>query len=222
MSWIDQVKFDASGLVPVVAQEADTGAVLMLAYANREALLHTVRSGEAHYWSRSRAEMWRKGATSGNGQRIDEVRLDCDGDAVLYRVRQTGPACHTGSPSCFARRVQDAALDPAGDTGHALSRLEALVAERDRARPPGSYTTYLLEQGLDKTLKKVGEESTEAVIAAKNADAAAIRAEVADLLFHLLVMLHQCDVPLTGVWAEMDRRFGAPARGAGRGERPPA
>lgn len=122
-SWIDQLKFDERGLVAVVAQEAGTGEVLMLAWADREALTKTVETGRAHYWSRSRGALWQKGETSGHVQEVREVRVDCDGDAVLYRVAQTGPACHTGEGSCFHRRVEEGGLAHAGGTGPLVSRL---------------------------------------------------------------------------------------------------
>ena len=217
MEWIDELSFDERGLLPVVVQEVDTGEVLMLAYANREALHRTVDTGEAHYWSRSRAALWRKGETSGNVQQVHELRPDCDADAVLYRVRQTGPACHTRERSCFHREVSDDALQPAGEMGDVLDRLERTIARRAEERPEGSYTNYLFEQGLDKILKKVGEEATEVVIAAKNAASdsssgspAELRAEVADLFFHLLVLLRERGVPLREIRAELDARFGAP------------
>lgn len=215
--WIDEVAFDDRGLVPVIAQDAETGEVLMLAYANREALRLSAETGAAHYWSRSRAEMWRKGSTSGDVQEIDEIRLDCDGDAVLYRVRQTGSACHTGRGSCFHRALAEASWRPAPETGAVLARLERLVAERDTLRPSGSYTTYLFEQGIDKILKKLGEETTESVIAAKNDDADELRYEVADLLYHLLVLLRARRLPLAEVWRELEQRFGdRPARAESR------
>jgi phosphoribosyl-AMP cyclohydrolase / phosphoribosyl-ATP pyrophosphohydrolase len=212
MSWLDAVRFDERGLVPVVAQEATTGTLLMLAYADRQALERTLASGRAHYWSRSRGALWEKGASSGNVQTVREIRLDCDGDAVLYRVDQTGPACHTGERSCFHRAVADEALAPAGEPAQILARVDALLERRQRERPEGSYTTYLFEQGADKTLKKVGEEATEVVIAAKNGDAAGLAAETADLLFHLLVLLRQQGVPLTEIWEELERRFGQAPR----------
>src|SRR5687768_9166186 len=137
MSWLDELRFDSAGLVPVVTQERGTGEVLMLAYANREALQRTVETGEAHYFSRSRSSLWRKGETSGNVQQVDEVRLDCDGDSVLYRVRQTGPACHTLERTCFHRAVEGAGLVPAGHAGDMLARLEEIVRERDETRPEG-------------------------------------------------------------------------------------
>jgi phosphoribosyl-ATP pyrophosphohydrolase/phosphoribosyl-AMP cyclohydrolase len=212
MSWIEELKFDERGLVPVVAQEATTGEVLMLAYANREALSRTLASGHAHYWSRSRESLWRKGETSGHVQEVLEVRPDCDGDAVLYRVRQTGPACHTLENSCFFRRVEDHGTAPAGSAGHILARLAETVRTRDQERPAGSYTTYLFDKGVDKILKKVGEESTEVVIAAKNQDNGELRAEAADLLFHLLVLFQARGLPLAEIWDELENRFGQASR----------
>jgi phosphoribosyl-ATP pyrophosphohydrolase/phosphoribosyl-AMP cyclohydrolase len=212
MGWIEELKFDAAGLVPVVAQDARTGSVLMLAYADRVALERTVESGRAHFWSRSRKELWEKGATSGNVQNVVEVRVDCDGDAILYRVEQTGPACHTGETSCFHRLVEDNSLVATGEPAHILARMESIVRERDLTRTEGSYTSYLFESGLDKILKKIGEEATEVVIAAKNEDRAALSGEAADLLFHLMVLLRQRGAPLSGIWEELEGRFGRAPR----------
>jgi phosphoribosyl-AMP cyclohydrolase / phosphoribosyl-ATP pyrophosphohydrolase len=212
MSWIEELKFDATGLVPVIAQDLRTGTVLMLAYADREALERTVESGRAHFWSRSRRELWEKGGTSGNIQTVVEVRVDCDGDAILYRVEQSGPACHTGETSCFHRLVEEESLAGAGEPAHILARLETIVRERDLTRTDGSYTSYLFDSGLDKILKKIGEEATEVVIAAKNEDRAALRGEAADLLFHLLVLMRQRGAPLSGVWEELESRFGRAPR----------
>lgn len=212
MSWIDQLNFDARGLIPVVTQDAASAEVLMLAYANRDALERTVDTGRAHYWSRSRGELWQKGATSGHTQEIVEVRADCDGDAVLFRVRQTGPACHTMERSCFFRRVDDGALAHAPGAGHVLDRLEALLRSREAERPEGSYTTYLFDKGVDKILKKVGEEATEVVIAAKNDRPDELRLEAADLVFHLLVLLRARNLPLHEIWQELETRFGQPPR----------
>lgn len=212
MKWLDEIRFDAQGLVPVVAQDAATGEVLMLAYANADALRATLTTGTAHYWSRSRRELWQKGATSGHFQQVKELRVDCDQDAVLYLVHQTGPACHTGERSCFFRVADAQTLGPASPGGHILSRLEEIVARRDKERPDGSYTTYLFNKGIDKTLKKVGEESAEVIIAAKNGDDAELRAEAADLLFHLLVLFRQRELPLGKVWEELEARFGGPTR----------
>lgn len=212
MSWLEQLNFDDRGLVPVVAQAASTGEVLMLAYANREALERTRETGMAHYWSRSRGELWQKGGTSGNVQRVLEVRVDCDGDAVLYRLQQTGPACHTGEHSCFHRAVGPAELEGAGGAGHILGRVEEIVRQREAERPAGSYTTYLFENGIDKVLKKIGEEATEVVIAGKNEDGAELRAESADLLFHLLVLLRVRGIALEEIWEELEGRFGRAPR----------
>ena len=217
MPWIDQITFDERGLVPVVAQDAGTGEVLMLAWATADALRLTRETGRAHYWSRSRGALWIKGETSGHTQQVVDVRVDCDGDAVLYRVRQTGPACHTGARSCFYR-VADGPEDElaeAPDPRHMLSRLESIVAERERARPEGSYTTYLFTQGIDKILKKVGEETAETIIAAKNGDNAELRSETADLLFHLMVLWRARGLEAEEVWGELERRFGrAPREGS--------
>lgn len=212
MSWLDEIRFDRDGLVPVVAQDASSGAVLMLAFANRDALERTAASGAAHYWSRSRGSLWEKGATSGNRQRVLEIRTDCDGDAVLYRVEQTGPACHTLERSCFHRILVDGALEKADTPEHVLSRVEGVIRRRNADRPAGSYTTYLFESGLDKILKKIGEEATETVIAAKNGDAEELRKEVADLFFHLLVLLRARDLPLERIWTELEERFGRSSR----------
>jgi phosphoribosyl-AMP cyclohydrolase / phosphoribosyl-ATP pyrophosphohydrolase len=212
MKWLDEISFDAAGLVPVVAQDVATGEVLMLAYADRDALQRTLATGYAHYFSRSRGKLWKKGETSGHLQRIAEVRTDCDADAVLYRVRQTGPACHTLQRSCFFRAVEDGELAPGGSAAHVLAALEETIRERHSELPEGSYTTYLFQQGLDKILKKVGEESTEVVIAAKNAAHDELRSETADLLFHLLVLLRAQGVELDSVWDELESRFGRKSR----------
>lgn len=212
MRWIEQLAYDANGLVPVVTQEVATGEVLMLAFANREAVELTLSSGRAHYWSRSRGRLWQKGETSGNVQEVVEVRVDCDADTLLYLVRQSGPACHTGEASCFFRRPEGEELAPAAGGGHVLARIEEVVRARSADRPEGSYTTYLFDKGIDKILKKVGEEATEVVIAAKNDAVSEIRAETADLFFHLLVMLRARGVPLSEVWEELETRFGTQSR----------
>jgi phosphoribosyl-ATP pyrophosphohydrolase/phosphoribosyl-AMP cyclohydrolase len=220
MPWTDQITFDERGLVPVVAQDARTGEVLMLAWANAEALRLTRETGRAHYWSRSRQSLWIKGETSGHAQQVVDVRVDCDADAVLYRVHQAGPACHTGERSCFYRSVEGAEteLGEAADPRPMLARLESIIEERERERPEGSYTTYLFEQGVDKVLKKVGEETAETIIAAKNGDNAELTAESADLLFHLMVLWRARGLEADDVWAELERRFGrAPRAGSPEG-----
>jgi phosphoribosyl-AMP cyclohydrolase / phosphoribosyl-ATP pyrophosphohydrolase len=205
-SGLGAVRFNADGLVPVVAQDALSGDLLMVAYANREALERTLATGAAHYFSRSRQALWRKGETSGHTQEVTEVRLDCDGDAVLYRVRQEGPACHTGSRTCFVSRLGAEAGEGPDEGGHLLQRLAATVARRAADRPAGSYTAQLLAAGIPKASQKVGEEAVEVVIAANSEDGARLASETSDLLYHLLVLLQARGVPLDAVWRELDQR----------------
>jgi phosphoribosyl-AMP cyclohydrolase / phosphoribosyl-ATP pyrophosphohydrolase len=192
---VDRVEFAENGLVPVVAQDAATGDVLTLAYANREAVEKTLASGEAHYYSRSRSELWRKGATSGNTQRVVEVRLDCDGDALLYRVEPHGPACHTGEKSCFFTTLAGDGVGVTTADGHEfpfgamVERLAGTIAERHREMPEGSYTVSLIEGGPERLAQKVGEEAVEVVVAALRDDRLA--EESADLVYHLLVLLEE-------------------------------
>jgi phosphoribosyl-ATP pyrophosphohydrolase/phosphoribosyl-AMP cyclohydrolase len=198
---LEGVKFDGRGLVPVVAQDARTGEVLMLAYADRAALERTAATGEAHYYSRSRGELWHKGATSGNTQRVVEMRLDCDGDAVLYRVEPRGPACHTGARSCFFTRL--AGEDAAG-LGEMLARLSRVISERRRALPEGSYTAELFRGGSGRIAQKVGEEAVETVVAALEGER--LEEEAADLLYHLLVLLEDRGVSPDEVARVLDER----------------
>lgn len=207
-AWLSQIKFDADGLVPVVAQESRSGDVLMVAYANQDALRRTHSTGLAHYFSRSRRALWQKGETSGHLQRVREIRVDCDGDTVLYRVEQSGVACHTGDPTCFSQRVTPAGtVERAPITiGHTLDQLAARIRARAIARPEGSYTTRLLTQGPPKIAQKVGEEAVEVVVAALAQDEDRLVAESADLLYHLLVLLQARDVPVERVWQELKQR----------------
>jgi phosphoribosyl-ATP pyrophosphohydrolase/phosphoribosyl-AMP cyclohydrolase len=210
---LSAVRFGADGLVPVVTQESRSGDVLMVAFANRDALDRTLSTGLAHYFSRSRGILWQKGETSGHVQRVTEVRLDCDGDAVLYRVEQTGPACHTGTRTCFSTVVGGEAgkrVSPTGGTedpgGHVLSRLARTIAQRAAERPNGSYTVDLLAGGVGKISQKVGEEAVEVVVAANSEDDERLASEAADLLYHLLVLLQGRGVPLDVVLKELERR----------------
>ena len=207
---IADVKFDKRGLVPVVVQDARTRDVLMLAYMNSQSLNRTLETRETWFWSRSRAELWHKGATSGNTQRVVDVVLDCDGDALVVRVEPAGPACHTGQTSCFHNAIQTESnsKEHDEDLGEVFGRLYGLIEKRKRERPQGSYTTYLFDQGLDKILKKIGEESSETIIAAKNEDRAALAKESCDLLYHLLVMLVDRGVSLADLRDELVRRRG--------------
>jgi len=207
-STLEDVTFDDRGLVPAVVQDAQTRRVLMLAFMNAESLKRTLETGETWFWSRSRAQLWHKGETSGNTQRVVDVCLDCDGDALVVRVEPAGPACHTGQTSCFHNVIQaaDESQQNAGDLGYVLSELHTRVETRKRERPQGSYTSYLFDQGLDKILKKVGEESSETIIAAKNEDRGALTKESCDLLYHLIVLLVERGVTLSNVCDELVRR----------------
>lgn len=197
------IRYDARGLVPAIAQDAYTGEVLMQAYMNAESLQQTLDSGYATYFSRSRNELWRKGATSGHLQRVIRLSYDCDADSILLQVDQTGPACHTGARSCFFNPVIDGDM-PA--TCAILDTIEKTVADRAANPKPGSYTNYLLDKGAEKIGKKVGEEATEAVIAAVKGDADGLAGEAADLLYHLTVLLYQQGVPLRDVWEVLKKR----------------
>src|SRR5918998_5192208 len=200
---LENVRFDESGLVPVVAQDASTGEVLTLAYANREAVEETLAAGEAHYYSRSRQELWRKGATSGNTQKVTEVRLDCDGDALLYRVEPRGPACHTGERTCFFRTMTgegvgvEAAKGDGASFGTVVERLAGMIAQRHREMPDESYTAGLIRRGTERVSQKVGEEAVEVVIAALQDERLA--EETADLVYHLLVLLEERGVGIDEV-----------------------
>ncbi len=209
---VDRVKFDGSGLVPVIAQDAAKGDVLTLAYANREAVEKTLASGEAHYYSRSRSELWRKGATSGNTQKVVEVRLDCDGDALLYMVEPRGPACHTGEETCFFTSLagEGVGVTAAGDDdvlfGTMVERLAGTIAQRHMEMPEGSYTVSLIEGGPERLAQKVGEEAVEVVIAALSGER--LSEEAADLVYHLLVLLEERGVGTEQVAKVLHDRHG--------------
>jgi phosphoribosyl-ATP pyrophosphohydrolase/phosphoribosyl-AMP cyclohydrolase len=183
--------FGADGLIPAVVQDRASGDVLMVAYANAEALSLTARTGQAHFWSRTRKALWRKGETSGNTLTVASMHRDCDGDAVLMTVDPAGPACHTGSRTCFG---SDAVTLAGG-----LGELERVIAGRATADPSESYTARLLSRGLDHTLKKVGEEATEVVLAAKGESDERVAEECADLVYHLMVTLAHRRLPLARV-----------------------
>jgi phosphoribosyl-ATP pyrophosphohydrolase/phosphoribosyl-AMP cyclohydrolase len=208
---VERVEFDENGLVPVVAQDAVTGEVLTLAYANREALEKTLEDGEAYYYSRSRSELWRKGATSGNTQRVLEVRLDCDADALLYRVQPRGPACHTGENSCFFTTLSgDEVEEGLGERevyfGAMVERLAATIEQRHREMPEGSYTVSLIQSGPERLAQKVGEEAVEVVVAALSDDR--LPEEAADLVYHLLVLLEERGVRIEDVARVLHGRHG--------------
>jgi phosphoribosyl-ATP pyrophosphohydrolase/phosphoribosyl-AMP cyclohydrolase len=249
---IHNLAFDDSGLITAIVQDDGTNEVLMVAYMNAESLAKTLQTGETWFWSRSRQGLWHKGATSGNTQRVVDIRLDCDGDALLVRVDPKGPACHTGERTCFFQtaggeggnkggneggneersNIEDRTSEisqpepkieqvqqqvslvnvAAMNLGILLQDLYNLIQERQDQRPEGSYTSYLFNSGLDKILKKVGEESAETIIAAKNTDLKEgkkqLSAEISDLLYHLLVLMVEREVSLQDILNELSERAG--------------
>jgi phosphoribosyl-ATP pyrophosphohydrolase/phosphoribosyl-AMP cyclohydrolase len=190
-------------------QDADTGQVLMLAYMNQASLQRTLETGETWFWSRSRSELWHKGATSGNTQRVIEVRYDCDADTLLVQVEPSGPACHTMKQSCFYRRLPDGAeMGPPLPAASVLDHLEGVIRDR-RANPrPGSYTCQLFDDGQPRILKKVGEEAVETIVAAQCEGDERLISELADLTYHALVLLASRDLAWADVEKELARRFG--------------
>ena len=215
---MDTIKWNKDGLAPAVAQDAETKEVLMLAYMNEEALKLTMETGKAHYYSRSRGRIWMKGESSGHVQLVQDIMVDCDGDTLLLLVEQEGVACHTGNKSCFFTAVSEKGQEQTEDNekanaeiyrqqiGPMLEEVYAVIADRKAYPQEGSYTNYLLEKGLDKILKKVGEETAEVIIAAKNPDEEELVYETADLMYHLLVLLFERGVGLPRVAMELANR----------------
>jgi phosphoribosyl-AMP cyclohydrolase / phosphoribosyl-ATP pyrophosphohydrolase len=202
------LQFDEKGLIPAIVQHARSGEVLMLGYMNEEALRRTIESGSVTFWSRSRQALWRKGETSGNLLRLVELRQDCDGDALLVLAEPAGPTCHTGEPSCFHTALDGSPAAARVPSGAVLTQLSDLIARRATERPEGSYTVKLLDGGVDRIGKKIGEEAAEVIIAAKNNAPSELTWEVADLLYHSLVLLVQQGVSLDAIWGELRRRHG--------------
>lgn len=207
---VNKLRFDENGLIPVIVQDAGSKTVLTLAYMNEESLQKSLATKETWFWSRSRQQLWHKGETSGHTQRIVSMKYDCDGDALVVMVEPKGPACHTGAYSCFSAELlseQEKSSQAAQPDRFAiLGELEELIAAREEERPDGSYTTYLFDKGVDKILKKVGEEAAEVIIAAKNRSREELRYEASDLIFHLLVLLREQKLPLDEVLTELQRR----------------
>ncbi|MBT2693587.1 bifunctional phosphoribosyl-AMP cyclohydrolase/phosphoribosyl-ATP diphosphatase HisIE [Bacillus sp. ISL-55] len=219
---MEELKFDESGLITAVVQDAATREVLTVAYMNKESLGKSLETRETWFYSRSRQELWHKGATSGNTQKIVEMKYDCDGDALVVLVEPAGPACHTGAVSCFSENLLErsaASLDfsenpmerPADQLASlsdfaVMLELEKTIRVREQEMPEGAYTTYLFEKGVDKILKKVGEEASEVIIAAKNRDPEELKWEAADLLYHLMVLLQEQKLPLKEVLAVLNKR----------------
>ena len=199
---INELKFDEKGLIPAIVVDCDTKEVLTLAYMNRESLKITLEKGLTCFWSRSRGELWLKGATSGNYQHVVSVTADCDKDALKVLVRKDGPACHTGADSCFFHEVYKSETEQAFSIGSLMELIEGRKTEMKE----GSYTSYLFGKGIDKILKKVGEESTEVIIAAKAGDRAETIYEVADLTYHVMVMMIEMGISLDDIMAELRSR----------------
>lgn len=204
---LNELAWNADGLLPVVIADARTGATLTLAYANREALEKTIATRSTHLYSRSRGELWEKGATSGNTQRVKRVAYDCDADALLYEVVPNGPACHTGAASCFFQTLlgpeEAGGVSQDAEFARAIAYLQRILEERKSAPPDTSYVATLYAAGVDRIGKKVGEEAVEVVIAAKNDDRAELIWEASDLLFHLLILLKHKDIALDEIGAEL-------------------
>jgi phosphoribosyl-AMP cyclohydrolase / phosphoribosyl-ATP pyrophosphohydrolase len=200
------IKFDEKGLAPAIVQDAVSKEVLTLAYMNEESLRKSIETRETWFYSRSRQELWHKGETSGNIQKIVDIKYDCDQDAILVLVEPAGPACHTGSYSCFNESVLGEAKEVSSDRFAILNELEEVIAKREAEMPEGAYTTYLFDKGVDKILKKVGEEASEVIIAAKNRDHEELKWEAADLIYHLLVLLREQKLPLDEVLSVLQKR----------------
>lgn len=214
---INELKFGENGLLPVVTQDYRTGEVLMLAYMNKEAFEKSLETGKVHYWSRSRSKLWLKGENSGHYQHIKSIRLDCDGDTLLIKVEQQVAACHTGNYSCFFRELDgdtfrnisepvDEQGEINGDGSKVLQEVYDVVVDRLKNPKEGSYTNYLFEKGLDKILKKVGEETAEVIIAAKNKSRDEIQYEVSDLFYHIIVLLVERGMKLDDIYNELKKR----------------
>jgi len=199
---VNELKFDEKGLIPAVVVDAESKKVLTVAYMNRESLEISMREGTTCFWSRSRQELWRKGATSGNRQHIVSITADCDRDALTVLVKKDGPACHTGADSCFNDLVyENEELVP-----FSLEGLMELIRGRKTDKKEGSYTTYLFEKGIDKILKKVGEECTEVIIAGKADDKAETVYEISDLVYHVMVLMIEMGISLEDIHKELASR----------------
>lgn len=209
--------YDEKGLIPAIVQEKGTGQVLMMAYMNRESLEKTLETSQTWFYSRSRQELWNKGATSGHVQQVHHIQVDCDADTLLVTVTQTGVACHTGEKSCFFKDLYRDATDeiqsgkddlPGEISGGIIQRIVDVVEDRRENPQQGSYTNYLFDSGIDKILKKVGEESAEVIIASKNPNKEELVCEISDLVYHMLVLMNQRKVSLEDILTELTQRHG--------------
>lgn len=197
-----KLKYDTNGLIPAVVQDEKTGTVLMVAYMNEESLNKTIETKQTWFYSRSRQELWNKGATSGNTQQVVRISYDCDGDTLLVQVTPAGPACHTGAETCFNETI----IEEKPDTRDVIHQLINNIKDRKENPIEGAYTTYLFEKGIDKILKKVGEEAAEVIIGAKNNDKQEVTWEVSDLIYHTLVLMELLGVSLEDLKEELHRR----------------
>ena len=206
-----ELKYDAKGLIPAIIQDEASGRLLMMAWMNRDTLQMTRATGFTHFYSRSRGQVWKKGETSGNTQKVRKIFYDCDNDVILVSVDPAGPACHTGEESCFYRELESgdslAAEESAQVDANILSRVYQVIQQRKRDKPEGSYVAELFKKGESAILKKIGEEGTEFVIGCKNGDAQEIVSEAADLWFHTMVAMAQHDIPPEKIFAELQKRF---------------
>lgn len=199
---INALIFDENGLLPAIVQDAATGKVLTLAYMNNESLQKTIQTKETWFYSRSRQTLWNKGETSGNRQKVQQINYDCDQDALLLQVTPLGPACHTGAETCFHQTLLTNELP----VQEIIPQIIAKIQDRRKNPREGAYTTYLFEKGADKILKKVGEETSEVIIAAKNKDRAELTAEISDLTYHVLVLMEELGVSLLDIKEELMKR----------------
>lgn len=199
---INELKFNCDGLIPAIVTDFYTKKVLMLAYMNEESLKISMEEGKTCFFSRSRQKLWRKGETSGNFQHIQSIKTDCDRDTLLVSVIKDGPACHTGSESCFTEDIWNAGEN----SNFSVEALYELIRGRKVNKKEGSYTTYLFDKGLDKILKKVGEESTEVIIAAKDSDKGETVYEIADLMYHVLVLMVESGIDIKDIMCELQKR----------------
>lgn len=206
---LETLKFDEKGLIPAIVQDAVTKEVLTLAYMNRESLEKSLETRETWFYSRSRQQLWHKGESSGHTQRISGIKYDCDQDALVVLVNPQGPACHKGTISCFQESLieEDSTTRKLVEADYQiLDSLQKVIKTREQERPEGAYTTYLFEKGVDKILKKVGEEASEVIIAAKNRDSEELKWEAADLIYHLLVLLEEQKLPFQEVLKVLNKR----------------
>lgn len=207
---INQIKFNDQGLVPVVTQDVNTKQVLMLAWMNEEAFKKTIETGKVHYYSRSRNKLWLKGETSGHFQILKDIRIDCDGDSLLAEVEQIDAACHTGNYSCFYKKFENndfaENLEYNFEKSKVIKQVYDVIVDRTINPKEGSYTNYLFQKGIDKMLKKVGEETSEVIIAAKNRSKDELRYEIADLMYHLLVVMVEQGLNPDDIYSELEKR----------------